>query len=232
MTIEQILVPQQCCQQVMHIAHTIPLAGHLGHNKTARRLMQRFYWPTLFRDVANYCWWCAECQKSSGERVQWSTMIPHPMMGVPFKKIAMDIVGPLPRSQAGHRYILVVCDYTTRFPKAFPLTRIDAPQTAEELIPHQDCWQRSTNYYMYTQYIPPLTIHRRMDLWRGLTRPWRCSSERQVCETGKDWDKLLLYLLFAYQEVPQASTRFSPLDQQKQQQTSFDLSPICPQWYR
>ena len=52
-------------------------------------------------------------------------MIPHPMMGVPFKKIAMDIVGPLPRSQAGHRYILVVCDYTTRFPKAFPLTRID-----------------------------------------------------------------------------------------------------------
>lgn len=66
-------------------------------------------------------------------------MIPHPVMGVPFKKIAMDIVGPLPRSQAGHRYILVVCDYTTRFPKAFPLTRIDAPQTAEELIPHQDC---------------------------------------------------------------------------------------------
>ena len=125
MTVEQILVPQQRRQQVMHIAHTIPLAGYLGRNKTARRLVQRFYWPTLFREVANYCWLCHECQKSSGERERWAPMIPHPVMGIPFERIAMDIMGPLPRSWEGHRYILVVCDYTTRFPKAFPLTRID-----------------------------------------------------------------------------------------------------------
>ena len=30
----------------------------------------------------------------------------------------MDIVGPLPRSQAGHKYISVVCDYATCFPEA------------------------------------------------------------------------------------------------------------------
>jgi len=28
---------------------------------------------------------------------------------------------------------------------------------------------------------------------------------------GKDWDRLLPYLLFTYREVPQASTGFSPL---------------------
>lgn len=28
---------------------------------------------------------------------------------------------------------------------------------------------------------------------------------------GKDWDKLLPYLLFAYREMPQASTGFSPV---------------------
>lgn len=33
-----------------------------------------------------------------------------------------------------------------------------------------------------------------------------------VSETGKDWDKWLLYLLFAYREVPQASTGFSPFE--------------------
>lgn len=59
--------------------------------------------------------------------------------GCSIQKDSDGHVGPLPRSRAGHRYILVVCDYTTRFPKAFPLTRIDAPQTAEELIPHQNC---------------------------------------------------------------------------------------------
>lgn len=33
-----------------------------------------------------------------------------------------------------------------------------------------------------------------------------------VSESGKDWDKWLPYLLFAYREVPQASTGFSPFE--------------------
>ena len=33
---------------------------------------------------------------------------------------------------------------------------------------------------------------------------------KSVDEEGKDWDRLLLYLLFAYREVPKASTGFSP----------------------
>ena len=46
----------------------------------------------------------------------------------------MDIVGPLPRSRKGNKYILVICDYATRFPEAIPLRSIDAESVAEELI--------------------------------------------------------------------------------------------------
>ena len=35
---------------------------------------------------------------------------------------------------------------------------------------------------------------------------------RTVTQEGKDWDRLLPYLLFAYREVPQASTGFSPFE--------------------
>ena len=35
---------------------------------------------------------------------------------------------------------------------------------------------------------------------------------KAVDEEGKDWDCLLPYLLFAYREVPQASTGFSPFE--------------------
>ena len=35
---------------------------------------------------------------------------------------------------------------------------------------------------------------------------------RAVTEEGKDWDKLVPYVLFAYREVPQASTGFSPFE--------------------
>ena len=46
----------------------------------------------------------------------------------------MDIVGPLPRSRWSNQYILVVCDYATRYPEAIPLRSVDAGAVAEHLI--------------------------------------------------------------------------------------------------
>ena len=46
----------------------------------------------------------------------------------------MDIVWPLPRSSSGKRYILVICDYATRYPEAVALRTIDANAVAEELL--------------------------------------------------------------------------------------------------
>ena len=55
MAVEQLVLPQQCCKTVLHLAHTIPLAGHMGRDKTTRRILQRFYWPTVYKDTADYC---------------------------------------------------------------------------------------------------------------------------------------------------------------------------------
>ena len=38
-------------------------------------------------------------------------LIPLPVMEEPFERIAMDVVGALPQSRRGHKYILVVYDY-------------------------------------------------------------------------------------------------------------------------
>ena len=61
-------------------------------------------------------------------------MVPLPVIEEPFQHIAMDTVGPLPCSRQGHRYTLMICDYATRYPDAFPLKTIDAPHVAEELM--------------------------------------------------------------------------------------------------
>lgn len=57
-----------------------------------------------------------------------------PIIDTPFSRIAMDIVGPLERSSAGHRYILVLCDYATKYLEAFPLRKVKARQIANCLI--------------------------------------------------------------------------------------------------
>ena len=48
--------------------------------------------------------------------------------------MAMDIVGLLPRSRSGNKYVLVVCDYATRYPEAIPLKNTNAEAVAEELL--------------------------------------------------------------------------------------------------
>ena len=53
--------------------------------------------------------------------------MPLPIIEEPFGRIAMDIVGPLPRSRSGNKY-------ATRYPEAVALKSIDAEHVAEELI--------------------------------------------------------------------------------------------------
>ena len=134
MVIDQLVLPSQCRSQVLELAHSVPLAGHLGRKKTEQRILQRFYWPGVHRDVASYCKQCAECQKSSMEGRTHAPLIPLPIISEPFARVAMDIVGPLPRSKSGNNYILVMCDYATRYPEAVPLKTTDAVSVAEELL--------------------------------------------------------------------------------------------------
>lgn len=228
---EQLVLPTQCRQTVLRLAHNIPMAGHLGRKKTTDRILQRFYWPGLFRDVKNYCRTCAECQKTAPKGVSKAPMIPLPIIEVPFKRIAMDIVGPLPRSSSGKRFILVICDYATRYPEAVALRCIDANAIAEELVkvfarlgvPEEILTDQGTNFtsqllaevYRLLQVKPIRTTpyHPQTDgLVERFNATLKAMLRKTANEEGKDWDKLLPYLLFAYREVPQASTGFSPFE--------------------
>jgi len=60
MAIEQLVLPSACRNAVLKLAHEIPLAGHMGKTKTTRRVLQRFYWPTVYRDVAKFCRSCGQ----------------------------------------------------------------------------------------------------------------------------------------------------------------------------
>ena len=133
-SIEQLVLPTTCRPTILKLAHNIPMAGHLGKKKTADRILQRFYWPGVFRDVEDHCRTCEECQKTTCRRPAKAPLVPLPVMEEPFRRIAMDIVGPLPRSSTGKRYILVICDYATRYPEAIALRTTDAPAIAEELV--------------------------------------------------------------------------------------------------
>ena len=220
--VEQLVLPKQCRKTVLHLAHTIPLAGHMGRDKTIRRILQRFYWPTVFKDTADYCRSCAECQKSRDPRMRRAPLVPLPIIKEPFERIAMDIVGPLLRSQSGNRFILVICDYATKYPEAVPLRTINAENIAEELvkffsrvgIPKEILTDQGSNFVsqLLTEIYRLLHIHpirttpyhpQTDGLVERFNKTLNSLLRKAAVDVGKDWDKLLPYLLFASHRPPQ-----------------------------
>ena len=80
------------------------------------------------------CRRCKICQKSSQSRVGRAPLLPLPATDKSFKRVAMDIVGPLPRSR-GDRYMWVVCDYATRYPEeqVTLFSRVGVPSERQQL---------------------------------------------------------------------------------------------------
>ena len=116
----QVVVPTSLRATLLTVAHDIPAAGHLGVAKTKDRLIRHFYWPSLTKDVKDFCRSCDVCQRL-GKGVATSRAPLHslPLVTEPFTQVAIDIVGPLPVCEdTGNRFILTVLDLCTHSPEA------------------------------------------------------------------------------------------------------------------
>ncbi|KAI2644051.1 Retrovirus-related Pol polyprotein from transposon 17.6 [Labeo rohita] len=185
----RLVVPSCYRPLVLHLAHTVPWAGHLGQQKTYSRISSRFYWPTLYTDVQTHCNTCAICQKTSPVSQRGRAPLqPLPVISAPFRRIAVDIVGPLEKSSAGHRYILVVSDYATRYPEAFPLRSITTPKIIHALvqhfsrvgIPEEILTDQGTNFTSRLMG----QLNKQLGITAIRTTPYHP-------HTGRDWDKWL-----------------------------------------
>lgn len=111
--VEQLVLPQQYRETALRMAHFSPFAGHFGRKRTTDRVMRTFFWPNMRRDVKEMCQQCGVCQKTAVQRTPRHPLVPLPVFELPFARIAIDMVGPLPVTSEGHRFLLTVCDYHT-----------------------------------------------------------------------------------------------------------------------
>ena len=228
--LKQILVPKDLRKKVMEVAHDKMLAGHMGVKKTEDRILTNFYWPGIHQDVVSFCRSCDVCQrtvsKGSVTKVPLGKM---PLMELPFKRVAVDLIGPITTaSDKGHRYVLTLVDYATRYPEAVPLKNVDTETVAEALldlysrvgIPEEVLNDLGTQFVSEcVQEISRLLSIRRLTttpyhpICNGLTEKFNGTLKkmlRRLCiEQPRQWYRYINPLLLEYREVPQAPNGFS-----------------------
>ena len=231
--VSQVVIPKALRSQVLKLAHCGLMAGHQGIKKTLDRILSSFHWPGIHSDVSRFCQSCDVCQRTIEKgKVQKVPLEKMPIIDIPFHRIAVDLVGPIfPLSDRGHRYILTIVDFATRYPEAVPLKTITTEVVAEALvdvfsrvgIPHEiltDCGTQFTSELM--KEVSRLLSLRQLNttpyhpICNGLVEKFNGTLKRmlkKLCEEKpRDWDRYLSPLLFAYREVPQETLGFSPFE--------------------
>ena len=116
---------------LMREVHDAPTGGHLGREKTFARLTARVYWRGVYNAVRDYVRSCVSCaQSKASQRVGADLLRPLPIPARRWETLSMDFVGPLPRTAAGHDFLLVVVD---KFSKACHLIACAQTVTAADV---------------------------------------------------------------------------------------------------
>ncbi|GFX25170.1 retrovirus-related Pol polyprotein from transposon 412 [Trichonephila clavipes] len=128
----QFILPKTKVSTVLKELHSSPTGGHFGVMKTLQKVCECFYWNNVRSDVEKCCRICDPCAERKDPRKCTRRRRQLYNVGAPFQRIAFDILG----QSDGNDNILVVMDYFTKWPEAYPISDQEASTVAEVLVQH------------------------------------------------------------------------------------------------
>ena len=225
----QLVIPTFMISQVLERCHDQPTGGHFGFWKTLAKARQSYFWPGMSGDVKAWCHSCQSCQQIKTHRSPPAPLQQCPV-GAPFDRMGVDILGRLPETKSGNKYVLVATDYFTKWPEAIAIPNQEAETVAKALVKH-----------VFSRTGVPHEIHTdqgrnfEADLMREIAQlmgskrtratplhPQSCGQVERLNHTltkylaayigqqQDDWDEKIPLFLLAYRSAPHKTTGFSP----------------------
>ena len=228
--IKQLVLPQKYRREVLMQLHNSVSGGHLGVSKTLGKVRERFYWVQCRKDVQSWCRNCDLCASKRGPQRKVCAPMGQYNVGAPLERIAVDVLGPLPASSRGNKYLLVIQDYFTKWVEVYPLPNQEAVTVAEVLVQqfvsrfgvpmvlHSD-QGRNFESAVFTEMCALLGIektrttplHPQSD---GMVERFNRTIEAQlskfVDDHQSDWDEYVPLLLMAYRTAVHETTGCTP----------------------
>ena len=225
----QLVVPRSLRDTIFNDSHHTTYGGHFGITHTHSKLQLHYFWPGMSDFVRDRISACHKCvaRKSPVNRH-------HPMGHVPvsgkFERVAMDLLDVSVISTKGYKYILVVCDYFTKYTEAYPLkdktarSVVDAlmdvwlPRYGFPLFLHSDQGKEFDNVMIHklsellgTVKTKTTPYHPRSDgLVERFNRTLLAMLAMFVSQEHDNWDDLLPFMMLAYNTTVHTSTGYTP----------------------
>lgn len=96
------------------IEHAHTAIGHFGHRKTGDYVRRWYWWPSLGRDVYEFCKTCGICQTSKPSNLRPAGLLHTlPIPTRPWGSIAMDFTGPFLLSKGFDYLWVIICRLTS-----------------------------------------------------------------------------------------------------------------------
>ena len=225
----QLAVPFSFQADILAAVHADVSGGHLGATKTIDKVKCRFFWPGMSADLRTFV---ANCQECMSRKSATTGRAPLQSMraGFPNEIVAMDLVGPLPTSRHGNRYLLVCSDYFSRWPEAYPLPTMTAAAVADVFFrnwicrfgaPEQLHTDQGTQFEseLFSELCRLMNIrktrttayHPQGDgLVERLNRTIVSTLRVYVADLPTFWDQYVSTVLLAYRTAKHSSTQFTP----------------------
>src|SRR6266508_2371416 len=133
---ERRVVPQSETKWIMSMFHDDLTKAHQSFDAMYNQISKRYIWQSMRNDIKEYAKTCFQYQQRGlmKQNNQKRTIPPTDI----FERWGIDIVGLLPITREGNRYIVVAMDYFSRWPEARPLKAANSDTVAtflyEEII--------------------------------------------------------------------------------------------------
>jgi hypothetical protein len=122
-------------QKIITEMHNCPVGGHQGIQRTIERIKLYISWPGLEQDITQYVKECKTCQinKETRQNIKLPLTVTD-TKDIPWEKVYLDIVGPLPMTETDMKYVLTCQDNLSKYFIAIPLKNQTADEVANAFV--------------------------------------------------------------------------------------------------